>query len=235
MLFCGVIAIEKRLEIFENWYEKHSKYIAWIWLFNLVLTWILLSIGQMLFAQVSFISGLILVGMENSIGWKHSVHRWLKLCLVYNMFFSMILAYVLQRYIEHSVFTLLFVLMYMFVWIVFSLIADSKVALLVNEIVSGLIATIFTIGTYLVSMTLKGLPTSADMIEIFQTEQKAEIILHETDSIVWRYVDRVAMESLEDGFVVLLPVIGVSLICIVVLRLKEYWKEKYNVVQHIAE
>ncbi|MBQ6812694.1 MAG: hypothetical protein IJP06_06210 [Agathobacter sp.] len=179
--------------------------------------------------QITFILGFVWSGLGNCIGWRHSVRKWLSICFIYNALFSIILAAVLQGYIKYSVFIPLSVVIYMLIWIVFSLIADGKVALLVNEIVSGLSATIFTIGTFLVNITLKNLPTEDDITSMISTETEIEVTLQDVHSVVWRYADRVALESLEESFTALLPIIGISMVCVVMVKLKEYWMEKYMV------
>lgn len=69
--------------------------------------------------------------------------------------FSLVLTEIVQGMVKGAIADIVFVIIYLLVWVFLSLISNSKVALLVNEIVSGIAATIFTIGTYLVSMALK--------------------------------------------------------------------------------
>lgn len=89
-----------------------------------------------------------------------------------------------------------------------SLISNSKVALLVNEIVSGAAATIFTIGTYLVSMALQNDDTLASDIERIEM-----------------------LKSVETLFMLFLPVIGVTALCIIMIKIKGYWMEKNEITE----
>ena len=91
--------------------------------------------------ELVIISGVVFAGVDNIIGWKHSVRRWLKLCVVYNLFFSLVLTEIVQGMVKGAIADIVFVIIYLLVWVFLSLISNSKVALLVNEIVSGIAAT----------------------------------------------------------------------------------------------
>ena len=113
--------------------------------------------------------------------------------------------------------------LYLLVWFFLSLISNSKVALLVNEIVSGMAATIFTIGTYLVSMALKNKPASSNYLLYFQTDEAFELALANKDALAWEFFWIMGLEMLETAFLSLLPVIGVSALCIIMIKIKGYW------------
>lgn len=138
--FDTIISIQEFLEKFEDWYLKIRKYLSWVYILSIILAYVLIVGKQVAIGELVFILGMVITGIESIIGWKHSVRRWLKICVIYNLFFSTILACMIQGQIKYAILTPLFVGLYLFVWVFLSLISNSKVALLVNEIVSGVSA-----------------------------------------------------------------------------------------------
>lgn len=177
IFFYFIMSIQEFLENVENWYLKKRKYLPWFYMLSIIFAYVLIVCKQVIVGEIVFILMLIITGVESTIGWKHSVRRWLKICVIYNLFFSAILACVIQEQIKYAILTPLFVGLYLFVWMFLSLISNSKVALLVNEIVSGIAATIFTIGTYLISMILKDLPASGDYKLYYYTDEAVMLAL----------------------------------------------------------
>ena len=224
--FSIVIDIQELLEEFEEWYQANRKYMFKIYIVSVILTIVLFSLEKILMGEMIFILGMFFVGIENVIGWKHSVRRWLKICIVYNMFFSIILACVIQRTIKSAILTPLFITIYLFIWIFLSLISNSKVALLVNEVVSGMAATVFTIGTYLINIALKSLPASSDYILYYHTDEEMAQALENGETLAWKFMGTTVLEMLEVAFLSFLPVIGVTALCIIMVKIKIYWIEK---------
>lgn len=229
--FDTIISIQEFLEKFEDWYLKIRKYLSWVYILSIILAYVLIVGKQGAIGELVFILGMVITGIESIIGWKHSVRRWLKICVIYNLFFSTILACMIQGQIKYAILTPLFVGLYLFVWVFLSLISNSKVALLVNEIVSGLAATIFTIGTYLISMALKGLPASSDYKLYYHTDEAVMQALENGETLAWKFVGITALEMLEVAFLSFLPVIGVTALCIIMVKIKIYWMEK----NHLSE
>lgn len=112
------------------------------------------------------------------------------------------------------------------IWVLLSLISNSKVALLVNEIVSGIVATVFTIGTYLISSALKGLPSSEEYILYYNNEEELTQALLNGEMMARKFFDAGVLELLEGFFLAFLPVIGVSALSIIAVKIKMYWMEK---------
>lgn len=124
----------------------------------------------------------------------------------------------IQGQIKYAIWMPLFVGLYLFVWVFLSLISNSKVALLVNKIVFGLAATIFTIGTYHISMALKGLPASSDYQLYYQTDEAVMQALENGEALAWKFVGITALEMLEVAFLSFLPVIGVTALYIIMVK-----------------
>lgn len=227
--FYNIIAIQEWLEKFEGWYRSNRRYLSWVYILSVILAAFLFVLEKATLGETIFILGMVFVGIDNIIGWKHSVRRWLKICVVYNLFFSTILACMVQGLIKSAILTPLFIGLYLFVWVFLSLISNSKVALLVNEIVSGMAATIFTIGTYLISMTLKGLPASSDYILYYHTDEGVMQALANGETLAWKFMGITVLERLEVAFLSFLPVIGVTALCIIIVKMKVYWMEKHKV------
>lgn len=224
--FTWILSIQNLLEKTEEWYRARRKYIPCVYISTFMIGIVLILLKLVILGELVIISGVVFAGVDNIIGWKHSVRRWLKICVVYNLVFSLILAEIVQGMAKGAIVDIVFVIIYLLVWVFLSLISNSKVALLVNEIVSGMAATIFTIGTYLVSMALKNKPTSSDYLLYFQTEEAFELAIANKDDLAWEILRIMGLEMLETTFLSLLPVIGVSALCIIMIKIKGYWVEK---------
>ena len=229
--FNTIISIQEFLERFEKWYSKKRIKLSWAYILSIIGGCALIVGKQVVVGEIVFIMGMVMASIENIIGWKHSVRRWLKICVIYNLFFSAILACMIQRQIKYPILTSLFVGLYLFVWVFLSLISNSKVALFVNEIVSGIAATFFTIGTYLISMALKGLSAASDYKLYYHTDEAAMHALENGEPLAWKFLGITVLEQLEIGFLSFLPVIGVSAMCIIMVKVKIYWMEKNKVFE----
>lgn len=224
--FNKIIGIQVFLGKFEEWHQTNRKKYSWIIIGSIVLALALVAIKQVVFGEIVFLLGMFLMGIDNIIGWKYSVRKWLKLCVVYNLFFSIILACLIQNLIKTTIWVPLFIGLYLFIWVLLSLISNSKVALLVNEIVSGIAATVFTIGTYLISSALKGLPSSEEYILYYNNEEELTQALLNGEMMARKFFDAGVLELLEGFFLAFLPVIGVSALSIIAVKIKMYWMEK---------
>ena len=203
-----IINIQRRLEKIEGWYISKRKYTIWVVLFFPIIGMFLAYCKQIILAGIVVILGMVFSGLETIVGWKHSVRRWLLVCVVYNFAFSFLLKEIVDEIANKTMDDIVFVIIYLVVWIFLSLISNSKVALLVNEIVSGAAATIFTIGTYLVSMALQN------------------------DDTLTSDIERIEMlKSVETLFMLFLPVIGVTALCIIMIKIKGYWMEKNEITE----
>ncbi len=227
--FTWILNTQIFLEKVEDWYISKRKYIFRVYILTFVMTVILILCKQVILGESIFIFGMVFVGFDNIIGWKHSVRRWLKICVIYNLFFSLILTGIMQKIVNNTIVDMMFIIIYLLVWVFLSLISNSKVALLVNEIVSGLAATIFTIGTYLVSMALKNMPNSEDYLLYFHTDEAFKLALINQDVLAWKFAGIMWLEILEITFMSLLPVIGVTALCIIMIKIKGYWMEKNKI------
>ena len=224
--FNKIIGIQVFLGKFEEWHQTNRKKYSWIIIGNIVLAFALAAIKQIILGEIVFLLGMFLIGIDNIIGWKYSVRKWLKLCVVYNLVFSIILACLIQNLIKTTIWVPLFIGLYLFIWVLLSLISNSKVALLVNEIVSGMVATVFTIGTYLISNALKGLPSSEEYILYYNNEEELNLAFLNGEMMARKFFDAGVLELLEGFFLAFLPVIGVSALSIIAVKIKIYWMEK---------
>lgn len=229
--FYLIISIQETLEKFEEWYVAKKRYIEWTYILSLVLAFICIFCKQVVLGVIIFILGMVIIGIDRIVGWKYSVRRWLKICVFYNLLFSTTLACIIQGAIKYAIMTPLFIGLYLIIWLFLSLISNSKVALLVNEIISGITATIFTIGTFLINIALKNMPSSNDYLRYFNTEEAFEIALENKETQAWEFVGTMVLEELEVVFLSFLPVIGVTALCIIMVKIKVYWMEKNEVIE----
>ncbi len=227
--FTLIYNIQIGLEKFEEWYKSKQKYISWVYILTFIIGVTFILCKQLILGEIIVISGMVISGLDKIIGWKHSVRKWLKMCALYNFFFSAMLAATIQDMIGYTVIDTAFVVIYLLVWVFLSLISYSKVSMLVNEIVSGVTTTIFTIGTYLVSITLKNSPASKDYILYFHTDKAFGLAIEKGDPLALKFVEIICLEELEIIFKAFLPVIGVTALSIIFVKIKVYWLEKNKI------
>ena len=206
--FTWILSIQNLLEKIEGWYRSRRKYVPWVYMSTFMIGVVLILLKLVMLGELVIISGVVFAGVDNIIGWKHSVRRWLKLCVVYNLFFSLVLTEIVQGMVKGAIADIVFVIIYLLVWVFLSLIS------------------IFTIGTYLVSMALKNKPASSNYLLYFQTDEAFELALANKDALAWEFFWIMGLEMLETAFLSLLPVIGVSALCIIMIKIKGYWVEK---------
>lgn len=229
-LFYTIISIQEYLGRFENWYIKNKKNISRAYIMSIVFSFILILCKKTVIGETIGIFGIVFSGIENVIGWNKSVRKWLKICVIYNLYFSVVLACLIQSQINYAVLTPLFLGLYLLVWVFLSLISNSKVALLINEIVSGIATTIFTIGTYLIGIVLKRMPSSNYYKVLYHIDEAEILALKNGEELVWKTIEMMVLEKMEVAFISLLPIIGVTAFCIIVVKIKTYWMEKNNIL-----
>ncbi len=224
--FTWILSIQFLIERIEDWYKSKRKCIHLVCILTFVIGVVLTLCKQVILGEIVFISGMVFVEFDNIVGWKHSVRRWLKICVIYNLIFSLIVTEIVQGLANNIVIDTVFIIIYLLIWVFLSLISNSKVAMLVNEIVSGVATTIFTIGTYLVSMALKNMPASRDYLLYFHTDEAFKLALANKNDSAWKFVGIMGLEILEGTFLLWLPVIGVTALCVIMIKIKVYWMEK---------
>lgn len=142
-----------------------------------------------------------------------------------NFFTAFLISYsiIYANALNHSMLFSLWILIYALIWLFISLLANTKVAKLSNEIVSGLFVLIYTTLTYFISLL------SDKLILNYLSN-----VIPDVPSAYWVYLQRAADEGYGPTKLLLiivgvcLPFIGLSCISIVLISLKEYWFEKYG-------
>ena len=224
-IFTLFFSIQCSIDRIENLYTiKWEKIRKWIWL-TFVVGIILLSSNQEIIGMAVLCIGIIAALINTVIGWRYSVGRWIRVCILGNFFFSALLTLFLRDINKNIVFNIMFEVIYFTIWMFLSLISNSKVAMLVNEIIGGAATTIFTIGTYILSMKLKYMPDAEEYLEYFSTNGAFETAAKDGDTVAWKLISTVGMEMLEMEFLKWLPIIGVTSLCVLILKVKVYWME----------
>lgn len=126
--FTWILSIQNLLEKIEGWYRSRRKYVPWVYRSTFMIGVVLILLKLVMLGELVIISGVVFAGVDNIIGWKHSVRRWLKLCVVYNLFFSLVLTEIVQGMVKGAIADIVFVIIYLLVWVFLSLISNSKVA-----------------------------------------------------------------------------------------------------------
>lgn len=225
-LFELVDSLRRKLDTFDEWYNAHIRYIPWTVLALLILTFFTIVWHQIIVGMCSFACLLIIVAIDWGIGWRHSVIKWLKFGFIFNYILTMVIALLLQRYYMTYRAEILFLFVYLSVWILLSLIADETVALFVNETLSLLATTVFTIGTYLISANSKNMKSLKALEYLFESEDVLEKALNEGDRLAWDYVTMELLDIVERCFLFFLPIIGVTALTIVILKVRTYLQSK---------
>lgn len=125
----------------------------------------------------------------------------------------------------------MFVLVYLFIWTFLSLVSDSKISLLVNEIISGLSATIFTIGTYVINISTVQYNLLSEVESLFKTTEMFEEALINGDVRAWSVVWILFLETLNIIFGAMLPVIGITTFSMILVKIKIYWMQKNDITE----
>ena len=162
---------------------------------GLILGYITILFKQPILTLIIWGISMSVLVIEGIIGWRKSVRKWLKVCIWYNLLFSLFLTAIVQEKIKYSISAGLFTTIYMIIWLFLSLISYSKISILVNEVISGISATVFTIGTYLVSLRLGSLPSVEEFHDYFNTTSKYEM---ESESITRTLLKYVEVEILDE-------------------------------------
>ena len=98
--FTWILSIQNLLEKIEGWYRSRRKYVPWVYRSTFMIGVVLILLKLVMLGELVIISGVVFAGVDNIIGWKHSVRRWLKLCVVYNLFFSLVLTEIVQGMVK---------------------------------------------------------------------------------------------------------------------------------------
>lgn len=214
------------MERFEKIVIKYQRYSGWIFLGSLFLGYVTLHLKQPMLTLIIWGISMSVLVIEGIIGWRKSVRKLLKVCIFYNLFFSLLLTAIVQEKIEYPISSGLFTTIYMIIWFFLSLISYSKISILVNEVISGISATVFTIGTYLVSLRLGSLPSIEEFHDYFKITSKFEMESASISRTILKYAELKILDALQSFFVVFLPIIGTSTLCIIFIKIKMYWLEK---------
>lgn len=228
VFFKCILSIQNYIEKIENWYISRYKYTSLVSILSIVIAMLLSLCKQIILGEIFFIFGIVYWGFGNIVGWKHSVRRWLKICFIYNLYFSAIATGILQRVLNKTISDFVLIMVYSIVWIFLSLISNSNVALLVNEIVSGIATTIFTIGTYLIGEKQKNMMNLEDYLS-YSSDDTVKRAMIDKSIIADELTKIMIFETLEKAFLFLLPIIGVSALCIIMVKIKIYWMGKNNI------
>lgn len=145
--------------------------------------------------------------------------------LVVNILTATIISLGLYKSIstESHIYPLYWLSIYSIIWIGLSLLANSRVAKLSNEIISGIFVMIFTLFTYFISLL------SDKMIINHLSRLNSDFT-----SDFWIVLQQMANEGYGPTRILLiivsicLPFIGLSSISIVLISIKEYWINKYG-------
>lgn len=122
------------------------------------------------------------------------------------------------------------IIIYSVFWISFSLLAETQVAKLANEIVSGVTALFFTLLSYYISLL-----SDNSIFSFFSSLDP------HSPNAIWQVYEEMVKEGYSLSRLlfaltgVFLPFIGLSCISTVILSLKQYWIQKYNKIKLFEE
>ena len=164
---------------------------------------------------------IIFVGLFKYIyGWRKSVKRFLLLGLLFNAIPAFLLATEIRNIIQIEDKSVVFLVIYGLLWGFLSVIAESRVAIFVNEIISCVSASVFTIGTYLTSefLSVNEIYSEMDMYGNMSKEEIEKAFPEVIDTIAGYF--SISLVRMVDKLLLLL--IGVSALGLALAKVKAY-------------
>lgn len=237
--FYFILYMQRQCEALEKRYIENLKWVKAISVISCILMFIFINYHKILFGSICFFIFIIFISMYSLIGWRKSVRRWLNVGIEVNMFLTIFISCVIRKFTGSNIFfsTGFIIILFGCIWMVLSLIADSKVSKLVNEVVASISTVIFTVGTYLIGLELSKFKSIEDLLSKYFSNNYMdfEMALQQMNPKALEIMKIVFLDFLQQAFIVLLPVIGISTICIMLVDIKEYWLEKNQEVGNLSK
>lgn len=231
-IMASIVILQEKLENLDNKISDIKRRFPLDMIFNVIfiICVLILVTGKTWGMWIG--AGIIICQLFlKSVGWRKSVKKWLFLTVVVDGIIIILLVDTINLpngYHQWMAITGIF--LFFLLWIFFSLLAINRVAKLVNEIIASISATIFSIGTFLTSFYSPNM--SQFTIQLQQLENNLDNISDE--EMIKSVGDLFVYEGVKIAngfFIIMLPIIGVSAICVVFILLKEYWMSKYGIVE----
>lgn len=200
--FKTIITIQRFLERLEGRFMKLRKYVMPSFVASLIFGVVFYKLGIEILGIIVVTTGLVIIYLDEIIGWRTSAMKLFTLGLFYNLILSSILGGLLSERVSEKIANIVIVATYLALWLLFSLLADIKAAKLVNEALSVLAAAGFTIGMYI--------------LDIFG------------DKRIFINTEVYDLEAMKPIFTLFLPIIGITAISLVAVNAEEYWLCKYG-------
>ena len=206
-----------------------------------IVHYICISTGILLitFAELNCKTGAILTGGLLMIilhinfvkGWCHSVRKYSLSVILTNFYFIVLVGTVtissnLSGYVSSKRSFIVGMAAYCVIWMILTLIAETEVAKIANQIISILFTILFTVGTYIVSLELGNVPSLNALESAYKTTEQLEAAMNQSPELMEQIFKSMVRYGLEQAFLYSLPFLCVSLFCTLEVDLKEYWLKK---------
>ncbi|SDB54272.1 hypothetical protein SAMN02910298_02775 [Pseudobutyrivibrio sp. YE44] len=173
--FSAMEQVRRFTDKYEKWFVANKRRIE---IFNLVQFFVFAIIyiksRNTLVINIAFPLYFFLLYVENVFGCCKSIRIFLKTLFLYLIGFCFLLWALWGQLLRYNLLTfILTVILYCALWIFISVLADSDVALLGNEIIAGISTTIFSIATFVLALIMKSLPGDEVFSEYYDGNEDA--------------------------------------------------------------
>lgn len=220
----------------EKIYNIHKRIIMGIFVAMFIL--IVLSIKFSAMLALIFVSVFFLIANYMWVTrWYVSVVQFMKFVLFYNIFFLVILIGMITTFIKsdnlsYDLYKWIFLIAYFILWFMTSMIAKLEVSRLVNEIISAILTIVFTAGTYISSTLSSHYSSIKELDKMFNTMEEFERVFWYDKKFAKEYLISLVNEILIKLFWFILPILCISIFCLVASNVKEYWLKKNGLDEH---
>lgn len=168
-----------------------------------------------------FLTHVFLLSMSKSL---HSVSRSVFILLVLNFCAALYIFIMISELIKpQKVLWIFIIIIFSILWCMFSLIADSRIAKLSNEIITGIFTFLFTLTSFILTLLTEGIITEKIKTIDNQSEKLiADLIIYLLNR------DNGLIKSILKVLCFLLLIIGLSSVQIVITSIRVHWEEKYR-------
>ncbi len=214
-----ILCIQKLIYKIDKWYTHNTMQYFIFMIIAGVIFAILVALEWELPAFIVSLIFLIGLFIDKNSGWCTSPIKFFLVACIMDFFIVLLMFLFLYEYVNlinipDDVVINIILLLYLILWLYTSLIAKTDVAKLVNEVIAALTTTIFTIGTYFLSLN---------------TSTNTENILLRNLYNEYPQLEKLLMEC----FGLLLPYIGITTLSMAAITIKSYWLKKHGDVSEI--
>ncbi|SES65437.1 hypothetical protein SAMN04487772_101227 [[Clostridium] polysaccharolyticum] len=203
------------------------------WIVLIMAIYIIVYLGKYAIGIGICIDWAVYMVTKQTESWCTSLIRCIIMLLSLFLGYSLcVIGFVLNR--KHmNIFVLVVVIIYLtkkFLadWYKISIISQSTVAKMANELISVFVTIMFTAGTYVESLVFNDVPSLSMIKKSYHSIEQLKIVLASSTVLQKKIFLAYGKLSMEVIFLMLLPTLCISLFITGIIDLKEYWMKKYG-------